>query len=328
MPFRDILGQSTAIETLTRSLSMGRVHHAYRFEGPDGVGRERVAIGLAQSLLCESPRSGLACLECGACRRVPVFAPQPPRSSMHPDLIIVGRGFYPPQLLGEKNPEVTGISIAQVRRVILARVGMGPHEGRALVFLIRDADELNAQSANALLKTLEEPAQRVHFILLTSRPNQLLDTIRSRTHAVRFAPLADDVLGQILERHGAPRSLIPMAQGSASLALQLSDSESLEHRERFVETMERAIQAPDLATGLMLLETKNADRTDLTTQLSWFAAHLARAVRGAVEAGNGAELLLAEQHAAVLGTLGDLRLNGPPALMLEALLTRLRRLAS
>jgi len=328
MPFREILGQDTAVETLTRSLSMGRVHHAYRFEGPDGVGRERVAIGLAQSLLCESPRSGLACLACSACRRVPVFAEQPPRASLHPDLIVVGRGFYPPQLLGEKSPELTGISIAQVRRVILTRVGMGPHEGRALVFLIRDADELNVQSANALLKTLEEPAPRVHFILLTSRPNQLLDTIRSRTHSVRFAPLADAVLRQILERHGAPLSLIPMAQGSASLALQLSDAESLEARESFIETMERAIAAPDLATGLMQLETKNAERSDLTHQLLWFAAHLARAARSAAEAGTGGELSYAEQHEAVLGTLRDLRQNGPPALMLEALLTRLRRLAN
>lgn len=328
MPFRDILGQSTAIETLQRALASSRVHHAYRFEGPEGVGKERVAIGLAQSLLCERPLGGLACRECSSCRRAVTFAEEPPQSSLHPDLVMVARAFYPPQLIGADEPERTAISVRQVRKVILGRVGMPPHEGRALVFIVRDADELHPSAANALLKTLEEPANRVHFILLTSRPNQLLDTIRSRTLSVRFAPLPDIALQQILDRHGGSHEVIPMAQGSASLALRLSDSEQLKEREDFLGAIERALSAPDLATAMGELDMKQGSRETLTDELGWLLAHLAAQAKQAAMARNGLELRYAEQHAAVLTSLRDLQRNGQPALMVESLLTRMRRLQS
>ena len=209
MPFTDILGQVTAVDTLVRALTSGKVHHAYRFEGPDGVGKEKAAFALAQCLECTQPRETLACGACSACQRVATLSEQPPQVPKHPDVVVLERGLYPAAILGTDSVETNTINLPQVRKLVQSRVGYPPHEGRALVFIIRRADELNASAANALLKTLEEPPEKTHFILLTSRPHRLLDTIRSRTLAVRFGPLSDEVLGSILDRNGASRAVIP-----------------------------------------------------------------------------------------------------------------------
>ena len=154
-----------------------------------------------------------------------MFSDEPPRVPKHPDVVLLERGLYPAASLGSDTAESSTINLPQIRRLVQSRVGFPPHEGQALVFIIRRADELNANAANALLKTLEEPPARTHFILLTSRPHRLLDTIRSRTLAVRFAPLPDDVLGTILDKHGVNRAVIPVSGGSASLALALADTD-------------------------------------------------------------------------------------------------------
>src|SRR6187402_2180290 len=185
--FSHILGQDPAVQTLTRALDSGHVHHAYRFEGPAGVGKELAAFALAQALVCEAA-GARACEQCSACQRALRISEEEPHVPTHPDVILLQRGLYRGRLTAN---EATGISIEQVRRMVLERIGYRPHEGRARVFIVRDADELTVSAANALLKTLEEPGSSTHFVLLTSRPNRLLDTIRSRTLPVRFSALSD-----------------------------------------------------------------------------------------------------------------------------------------
>src|SRR6201999_3807744 len=94
-------------------------------------------------------------------------------------------------------------------------------------------------AANALLKTLEEPGQKTHFILLTSQPEALLPTILSRTQRVRFAPLPDDVVQQLLVESGVEPSraaeVTRLADGSVAAGLMLADPEASEARDRFVE---------------------------------------------------------------------------------------------
>src|SRR4030095_522931 len=92
MAFADILAQEPAVRTLTRALETGRVHHAYRFEGPDGVGKELAAFALAQSLVGE--KSPAACPGCRACRRAVTLSEQEPRVPLHPDVVLVERGLY------------------------------------------------------------------------------------------------------------------------------------------------------------------------------------------------------------------------------------------
>ena len=196
-----VAGQDTAVESLRRALAGGRTHHAYLFEGPEGVGKERAAFGLAQALVCtDSTASGSACGTCSACSRA--VPKESGGLALHPDVIVLGRGLYEPAQIGRKTPESKELSIDQVRTLVLARAAFPPHEGRAKVFVVRAADELSVSAANALLKTLEEPGNATHFILLTSRKAALLSTIRSRTLALRFGPLPPSVVERILLGRG------------------------------------------------------------------------------------------------------------------------------
>ena len=321
MSFSHVLGQPTAVQTLERALHGGRVHHAYRFEGPDGVGKEKTAFALAQALVC-SAGAPLGCERCSACQRAVTFADAEPRVPLHPDVVLVERGLYPSALIGAA--EATGISVDQVRRIVLARAGYPPHEGRALVFIIRAAEELTAQAANALLKTLEEPPSRVHFVLLTSRPNRLLDTIRSRTLALRFGALPDDVVRRIAEQHGVDPGVAVLAEGSASRALELADPESLHQKREFTEAALSAVAAPDLASGLALADTRTSDRDGLRAQLNHLAHSLATESRNAVAHRADVADVLAQRHQIVLTALNELDRNVQPTFVVESMLYRLR----
>jgi DNA polymerase-3 subunit delta' len=318
--FSQVLGQEPAVTTLERAFAGGRVHHAYRFEGPPGVGKELAAFALAQALVCER---GAGCGECSACRRAVTLSENEPRVPLHPDVVLVARGLYR-GLLGSGSGEATGISVEQVRRIVLARVGFAPHEGRALVFIVRDADEITVQAANALLKTLEEPHERTHFVLLTSRPSRLLDTIRSRSLPVRFGPLPDRVVASILEQRGLDPGVVPLAQGSASFALELADPDEKKERDAFVEAAFSALAATDLAPALKLAEGQKKDRDGLKAQLAFFAQAIAGQARAAVASEPRLALARAFQHRTVLEAIDALERNVQPALALESMFVRLR----
>src|SRR5579864_5978176 len=201
-----VRAQPTAVDTLRRALTANRVHHAYLFDGPDGVGKERTALGLAQALVCErrSPGSPDACGACRACARaVPRAGEGRP---LHPDVVVLERGLYDPAAIGRRTPETQDLSIDQVRTLVLARAAFPPVEGRAKVFIVRRAEELSQPAANALLKTLEEPGPRTHFVLMSAVANALLATIRSRTQRVRFGLLPDDVVTELLTERGVERA--------------------------------------------------------------------------------------------------------------------------
>src|SRR4051795_6939 len=91
MSFDAVLGQEPAVQTLEQALRAGKVHHAYRFEGPPGVGKGLAALALARALLCARP-TPLACEECSACKRAATFSEEEPCLPAHPDLLIVERG--------------------------------------------------------------------------------------------------------------------------------------------------------------------------------------------------------------------------------------------
>jgi DNA polymerase III subunit delta' len=324
MSFASVQGQEPAIQTLTRALESGRVHHAYRFEGPAGVGKEKTAFLLARALVCETG-ARLGCGECSACRRALSFGSEEPRLPLHPDVVLVQRGLYPPALLGGSASEATGISVEQIRRVVLTRAAYRSHEHRALVFIVRDAEELTASAANALLKTLEEPPPHTHFILLTSRPHRLLDTIRSRTLPLRFGPLPDQLIGEILERHGLAPAHAALAQGSASHALALADPEGVQKREDFLQSALDAIAAPDLAHAIGFADTKSLDRHELYALLGFVAQSFASQAREKLAQAPASAERLALHHELVVRAMSDLEKNGQPALVIESMLTRLRR---
>jgi DNA polymerase-3 subunit delta' len=318
--FDRVLGQPTAVETLRRALSTGRVHHAYRFEGPEGVGKELAAFALAQALLCER---GTGCEECSACRRASTFSEEPPQVPLHPDVVLVGRGLYSGTLRSAK--ESTGISVEQIRRIVLGRVGFPPHEGKALVVIVRDADELTVSAANALLKTLEEPHAGVHFVLLTSRPNRLLDTVRSRTLAVRFGPLPEPALRAILTQHGVEPDPAALAQGSASTALRWAEGDERAELDAFARALDEAATSDDLGRALELATDLPRDRHVLVSHLLGYGQLLALENRARVRDDLPGAVEATRRYQALQNAVSALERNAAPALAIEAMVAALRR---
>lgn len=331
--------QDTALRTLERALEGDRVHHAYLFTGPDGVGKELAAFGLAQALVCEKrgqgggglfggepARKDRACGTCSACvRAVPR---EEERTPLHPDVIVLERGLYTPQQIGRRNAETQDISIDQIRTLVLARAAYAPHEGRAKVIVVRRAEELSVSAANALLKTLEEPGARTHFVLLTSQPDALLPTILSRTLKVRFAPLPDELVAELLEARGvAPeraKEIARLSGGSVEAGDALADPEESEAREAFVKRALDAVAAPTLEGVLSLAEDAKKEKDRLPARLVALAAALAARAADAARAGRPEAELLSARGSLALAALEQLAGNGAPQLVVEATLTRMR----
>lgn len=330
-----VLAQETAVSTLKRALAAGRVHHAYLFDGPEGVGKERGALGLAQALVCEQRGSKVppddACGVCSACRRVPLKEGE--ARPAHPDVAILERGLYEPAQIGRRTPETQDLSIDQVRSIVLARAAFPPHEERAKVFVVRRAEELSVPAANALLKTLEEPGPNTYFILLSSQPDALLSTIRSRTQRLRFAALPDKVVGDLLVARGVPqeraRSVARQAHGSMAAAVLLADDERSAARDAFVKKAMDAVLARTLAPALDLADDAKKAKADLEGLLRGLAealAHDARtaAMSGAPGSGATAADVLARRYAMVLTALQQLDGNASAQLVVEALVAKMR----
>ncbi len=321
MVFDSIVGQQAAKQVLLGALRRGHVHHAYRFEGPAGVGKELTAFALAQSLVCQTHDDG-GCGECSGCRRAVTLSGDEPCVPLHPDVVLVGRGVYPKALIGAR--EATGISVEQIRRVILSRVGYAPHEARSLVFIVRAADELTQSAANALLKTLEEPQPNVHFVLLTDRPHRLLDTIRSRSLAVRFGPLPDEAISGILAARGLSTDLVSLAGGSAGAAIEYADEQRRQTLQQFAQGVDAAVAEATLDASLELASKLPNDRHELRTRLLTYGDQLANAARRCAETDPSGAERKARQYAAITNALSTLERNVSPTLAVEALLIELR----
>lgn len=314
MSFDHVLGQAAAVQTLQASLGSGRVHHAYRFEGPRGVGKELCAMVFAQALILGNTQPD----------RAHGFRlnEDPPHLPLHPDLVLIGRGLYRDVI---DQSEATGISVEQIRKVVLARVGFAPHQGEAMVFIIRDAEELTVSAANALLKTLEEPRPKVHFVLLTSNPERLLDTVRSRTLPIRFGPLPDAAIEQLLTAAAKPRELAALAQGSAELAFLLADTEHMQAREQFLSATVEAIAAPHFSNALDVAADLPKERDTLRQHLRALAQHFALTARGTLARDPTRAQAAAQQFGVVLEALSSIERNVNPTLVVEAMLSQLRR---
>ena len=183
--FSELTGNTRVKEALKRMLTSDRLPGALLFAGEEGVGKKRFALEVARALNCRTPKNNEACGVCSSCVRT-VKLNYPEREDAeewtqiiwtdHPD---VGLVVAPKRVL----------RVEQMRQ-IEKEANFRPFEGKARVFLVDEADKLNDNSANALLKVLEEPPRTSHLILITARPAMLLPTILSRCQMIRFAPLA------------------------------------------------------------------------------------------------------------------------------------------
>src|SRR2546421_9743273 len=169
---------------LRRLIAADRVPRSFLFAGDDGVGKRQFALELAKAFVCKEPVGGEACDACAACRRAGVFAfPKADDKDAHKKVIL---SEYPD--IGTVIPYNRNILVDAIRD-LEREANFLPFEGSARLFVIDEADKMNDAATNALLKTLEEPPPTTYLFLITSRPDSLLPTIRSRCQTLRFAPV-------------------------------------------------------------------------------------------------------------------------------------------
>ena len=211
----DIFGQEQAIHWLRQSYLADRLSHALLFAGPEGVGKATTAAALGRLFLCEQPRGDRSCGTCDSCR---VFD-----AGNHPDFHVITRELI---RYHDKTGKSKGIelSIQVLRPELIEPAGRKPAMGTGKVFVIEQAQAMNAQAQNALLKTLEEPLGRTLIVLLTDQPGALLATIRSRCQMVRFAALGTDLVERELVQRGveqdAARDAARVSRGSLGTAMK------------------------------------------------------------------------------------------------------------
>lgn len=204
---------------LTEYVDSGRLPPALMLTGIRGLGKTLLARAFAQRLLCRTPEQHGACGGCSSCRLV--------TAGTHPDLLVL-------------EPEEPGkpIKVDGVRDII-NRLSLKPHFGGSRVVLIVSADAMNRYAANSVLKTLEEPDASTVFLLVTSGPEYLPATVRSRCQAISIAPPErDELLAWLQDRTeaGCVEELCEIAQGAPLRAVQLSSSNVVTRRQEIHST--------------------------------------------------------------------------------------------
>jgi len=200
MALKDIVGQERALEILTGSITRNRIAHAYLFTGEDGIGKRLTAINFAKSLNCRNNREASGangkrvnnnsshasrltpytidcCDECPSCIKID--------KAIHPDVFLIA-------------PEA-GLITVSVIRGLEESLSYKAFEGKWKIVIIDKADSLNQSAANAFLKTLEEPPGQSLLVLISSMPELIPQTIRSRCQKINFSPLPIKKMGELLE---------------------------------------------------------------------------------------------------------------------------------
>jgi DNA polymerase-3 subunit delta' len=266
--FDTIIGHARALAPLRRALAEERLHPSLLFYGPDGVGKRLSAFALAAALNCAQPAAE-GCGECSSCRRTlkgygeeRLKSPDQNRAPAHHADVL----YYAPRR--------RQIQIEQIMD-LCREAGFRPFEGRRRIFIIDPAERMNREAANALLKTLEEPPSGAVLILITSQPDALPATIRSRCQAIRFTPLPREELAALLARQGRPEAerLAALADGSVGRALDIDLAAHDETRRRLVAFLEACGEPGGMLAALGLAQEVGADAetfdraTDLLTVL-------------------------------------------------------------
>ena len=176
--FADVVGQEHIEKTLVNAINTGSLAHAYLFCGPRGTGKTTTARLLAKALLCEDVKNGQPCGACDACKQI--------SAGTHADVYELDAASR------------TGVE--NVREEIIARVQFAPIQGKYKVYIIDEVHMLSTAAFNALLKTLEEPPEHVIFVLCTTDPQKVPDTIQSRCQRFDFRRLSTDEITKYLQR--------------------------------------------------------------------------------------------------------------------------------
>ncbi|MGA9116719.1 MAG: DNA polymerase III subunit delta' [Bacteroidota bacterium] len=314
-----VLGQERVKALLGSALRSGRLAHSYLFHGPEGVGKDAMALELGRVLHCAGGTME-ACGECPSCIALDTM--------QHPDILLVtalpvGRNeeswdpplekLTPPDLAAVQEeyrrkganpyhrvavPRATVIKINSIRE-IRRQASLSTLDGKRRVVIISHAEEMGAEAENTLLKTLEEPFARTMLILTTAHRDALLPTIISRCQTVRFDPIPDLVIARALGERTPlnPAEALLLARlsgGSFARALELTEEDVARLRNE-VAPFVRAVLWTDIPGLVRLIEGLSGGRDRrkvarfLEFLLAWFRDALVLSHGGAILSGDQEE---------------------------------------
>lgn len=260
-------GHQDQREMFRRAVQRRRLSQSYLFVGPDGIGKQLFARYLAQCLLCQASGGDEleACGECPSCR--------PFLAGNHPDFLFVERNE------GKRELQIELIAGSKERRGqegLCHDLSLRPLNASRKIAIINDADTMNDESANAFLKTLEEPPERAMLILIASNLDAVMPTIRSRCQLVRFAPLSRTDVEALLVEQGMVASeqeaqfAGALCEGSLTTARQLLRPELRELRSSLYSNLSREFSGTTVAKALLeAIDGISADTPEQRVHAQW-----------------------------------------------------------
>ncbi|HEU4340729.1 MAG TPA: DNA polymerase III subunit delta' [Candidatus Binatia bacterium] len=252
MSFSQIIGHEKQLQALRASVASGRLHHAYLFVGPEGVGKKTIALGLAKAIHC-AQKTGDFCGCCIDCARI--------QDGNHPDVRVIE-----PQA-GKKE-----ISIQQVRE-IEKNLNLRSFSGGTKIAIVDPATLMNLPGQNALLKTLEEPPPNCLLILVAGNSGALLPTLRSRCLRLSFGPLRREVLADFLTARKAVNKeeadfLAALAMGSIGAAVKMDNEELRENRRAWIDWL-ASLRPGDYRAALGAADALASHRDEPLKFIEW-----------------------------------------------------------
>ena len=207
--FKDIVGNEQIIEHLQNAISMGKVSHAYIINGPQLSGKMMIAEAFARALQCEKEGTD-GCGECKSCHQAD--------DHNHPDIIYVS------------HEKPNNISVDDIRTQLNNDIVIKPYSSKYKIYIVDEAEKMNQQAQNALLKTIEEPPAYAVIMLLTTNADSFLQTIRSRCITLNMKSVKDEVIKAYLmnEKHIPDYQAdisAAFAQGIVGKAVKLASSD-------------------------------------------------------------------------------------------------------
>jgi DNA polymerase-3 subunit delta' len=252
--------QQTEWQQFCDQIAAKKTPHALMLAGPKGIGKRHMADAMAQVMLCQNPIEGTPCSKCRGCQLL--------QAQTHPDMLVL-----------EPEEGSKAIKVDQVRE-LTETLGKTAQQGGYKVVVIEPAEAMNANAANALLKSLEEPAPQTLIVLVSHNPSSVLPTIRSRCQ-MRLLPMprTEQVLhwlSPLLAGHSVePAVLLTAARGAPLTALALLQGDALEEREQWLLQLGR-LSLGQLSPLDLAAQWQNADVSALLEWLLSLMHSLAR----------------------------------------------------
>lgn len=245
--FKNIIGHEQIIQHMSVALKSKKISHAYIFEGPNGSGKNMLATAFAKALECEAGY-GDSCGMCRSCHQM--------ETGNQPDV----------KWLTHEKPMT--ISVDDVRQQLNADMVIKPYSSKYKIYIVDEAEKMNEQAQNALLKTIEEPPEYGIIMLLTNNLEAMLPTILSRCITFHLKPVNQEKIVELLTKeYGVPdynaRISAAFSQGIVGKAIQMASSDDFNDLQYQVRHIVKNVHDMDVYELVEKVKQMSAYKTDI-----------------------------------------------------------------